>query len=329
MIEIAFGLRTRSVGIAHLELFDAPLTEWVISQFLRELDHLIKKGLRHEYSRVEGEERFLRGQLDVARQIRQGPGKQNYFQIRHDVFLPDGPENRLLKSALERVCCSTSEPSSWTLSRELRELLRDVPSSVNEKSDFEGWRLDRLMAHYRGIKPWCELILNRQMPIALRGDWRGISLLYPMERLFERYVEACLRVQLCSGAQLRTKPSYLHLCSHEASNIFRLEPDFMIRWGQQKWVLDTKWKVINQSDRRANYGLQQGDFYQLFAYGHKYLADQELAELIMIYPKQINFVNALPGFKFSEGLRLWVMPFDLENGCLDECHVAGLPVRPV
>ena len=41
------------------------------------------------------------------------------------------------------------------------------------------------MAHYQAIKPWCELILNQQMPIAVSGEWRGMSLLFPMEKLFE------------------------------------------------------------------------------------------------------------------------------------------------
>jgi 5-methylcytosine-specific restriction enzyme subunit McrC len=58
------------------------------------------------------------------------------------------------------------------------------------------------MAHYQAIKPWCELILNKQMPIAVSGEWQGMSLLFPMEKLFEKYVERCLRQQLCRAAEL-------------------------------------------------------------------------------------------------------------------------------
>ncbi|EGH99914.1 hypothetical protein PLA106_27841, partial [Pseudomonas amygdali pv. lachrymans str. M302278] len=33
-------------------------------------------------------------------------------------------------------------------------------------------------------------------------------------------------------------------------------------------------------------------------------------------PKRGAFQEALPVFEFSEGLRLWVVPFDLENNLL-------------
>jgi len=36
--------------------------------------------------------------------------------------------------------------------------------------------------------------------------------------------------------------------------------------------------------------------------------------MILIYPKTGNFPETLPAFEFSEKLRLWVTPFDLEKG---------------
>ncbi|MCF5663214.1 restriction endonuclease, partial [Pseudomonas syringae] len=39
-------------------------------------------------------------------------------------------------------------------------------------------------------------------------------------------------------------------------------------------------------------------------------------DLVLIYPKRASFQEALPVFEFSEGLRLWVVPFDLQVGRL-------------
>ena len=89
----------REVGVADVVQFKRPLHEWVIAQFLAELDVLIKRGIRFDYQRIEEEQRYLRGQLNVVGQMRQPPGRQHIFQIRHDVFLPDRPENRLIKAA--------------------------------------------------------------------------------------------------------------------------------------------------------------------------------------------------------------------------------------
>lgn len=325
MIQATMNLPTRNVGAASLELFDAPLSEWVMRHFLDALDHLIKRGMRFDYQRVEEEQRFLRGQLNMVAQMRQPPGRQHHFQIRYDIFAPDRAENRLLKLALENVCKATQDPSNWRLAHELRSLLSEVPSSRHIKDDFRKWRVDRLMAHYQPVKPWCELILNQQMPVAVSGDWRGISLLFPMEKLFERYVGSWLNQALSADVHLTTQASSEYLCGHEGGRMFRLEPDFLVTRAEQHWILDTKWKRLDSSAKNEKYGLAQSDFYQLFAYGQKYLKGQ--GELVLIYPYRKAFMEALPIFKFDERLTLHVLPFDLANECLIDAAYTSLPFK--
>ena len=81
LIQTALSLKPRQVSITGLELFDAPFTEWVMGQFLSELDYLVKRGIRFDYQRVEEEQRFLRGQLNVVAQMRQPPGRQHHFRF--------------------------------------------------------------------------------------------------------------------------------------------------------------------------------------------------------------------------------------------------------
>ncbi|WP_374981628.1 McrC family protein [Pseudomonas solani] len=314
LIQSALQLKPRETSVASLELFDSPLNEWVIEQFLGELDHLVKRGIRFDYQRVEEEQRFLRGQLNVVAQMRQLPGRQHHFQIRHDVFLPNRAENRLLKLALEQVAKSTQDAANWRLANELRAMLAEVPSSKQVSKDLRAWSRDRLMAHYQAIKPWCELILNQQMPIAVSGEWQGMSLLFPMEKLFEQYVEGWLRRHLHPGAHLTPHAARYSLCLHDGNAMFRLEPDLLLQLGQQSWVLDAKWKRLDGNGRQNKYGLSQTDFYQLFAYGQKYLAGH--GEMALIYPRTAHFLQPLPPFEFSSQLRLWVLPFDLENNVL-------------
>jgi 5-methylcytosine-specific restriction enzyme subunit McrC len=329
MIQIALDLPNREVGEAQLELFQSPLSEWVIRRFLEMLDHLVKRGVRFEYNRLEREERYLRGQLKVAKQMRQRPGRSHLFHVAYDEFSPDRAENRLLKLAVERASKSAQLTSTWRLANELRNLLHKVPTSINIGKDFKGWRRDRGMTHYDRIKPWCELILGRSMPKAVVGDWEGISFLFPMERLFELYVTATLKKALRIGAELRAKPKSLYLCEHNGDGIFRLEPDLLIKWGTRCCVLDTKWKRIDGSDTYNKYGLAQSDFYQLFAYGRTYLKNHEDRALVLIYPKHTKFGQPLPVFKFPEDTNLWVLPFDLERGELEGFGMANLPLASV
>lgn len=319
LINASLNLPSRELDEAGLELYQGPLSEWVMARFLDELDRLFKRGLRFDYLRVEEEQRYLRGQLDVARQLRQPAHKQHLFQIRHDVFLPDRPENRLLKSALDLVVKRCQRADNWRLSHELAGLLHELPPSRDVSRDFALWRNDRLMAHYRAIRPWCELILSQHLPQAVHGGWRGISFLFPMERLFEDYVAGWLGRRLRPGARLRTQARTHSLCQHEGQTMFELRPDLLLEHEGQIWVLDTKWKRLDAEKGKNKYGLSQGDFYQMFAYGHHYQDGK--GEMALIYPSRGDFQASLAPFEMQQGkLRLWVLPFDLES---DELGLPG------
>jgi 5-methylcytosine-specific restriction enzyme subunit McrC len=326
MINEVIDIPVRDVGEADLQTFDTPLSEWVIGQFLQALNRLVKRGIRFDYARVESSARYLSGRLDLSRQLRRNPSRLHEFDIRHDVFMGDRPENRLLISALNQAARAAQSPANWRLAQELRLLLRDVPASGDIACDFRAWRAEQLMAHYAPVRPWCELILYRRMPYSLAGEWHGISMLFPMEKLFERFVEAWLVRVIEPGVKLRRQASSEYLCLHEGERMFRLAPDIMLETATRRWILDTKWKLIDAGDRANKYRLHQADLYQLFAYGMKYLGSGGGGELVLIYPRTQSFQDPLPVFDMSHGLRLHVLPFDLDLLKLAGASQAWLPL---
>ncbi|MGB8379384.1 MAG: McrC family protein [Rhodanobacteraceae bacterium] len=289
------------------------------------MDKLVKRGLRFDYHRVREEQRFLQGRLDIARQLGQPPGRAHLFQIAHDLFDANRPENRLLCTALDCVFRLTRDGGNWRMAHELASLLSDIPRSGNIAADFRHWGNDRLLAHYRPARPWCELILSGQTPLSVLGEWHGISLLFPMERLFERYVGVCLRRTLPFDAQLTPTASSKYLCVHREENWFQLKPDVLLQRGGVRWVLDTKWKRLDATlgNTKDKYRLSQADFYQLFAYGHRYMDGK--GDVFLVYPKTASFSEALPMFRYTDELRLWVVPFDLEEGAIVDGHRTALP----
>ncbi|MCU7370352.1 McrC family protein [Paucibacter sp. O1-1] len=115
-----------------------------------------------------------------------------------------------------------------------------MPASRQIEQDFRAWGQDLLLAHYRPIKPWCELILNQYMPLSVAGDYQGISLLFPDVEAFERSVARWPRGSLAAGVDMRTPARSQSLCEHQQKPIFQLEPDICIANGGQRWILDTK-----------------------------------------------------------------------------------------
>ncbi len=314
MLSVSLHLPYREAGSANLNRFKQPLHEWIMTQFLASFERLVQRGLRFDYNRVQEDQKFLRGQLQHVKYMRQPPTKKHIFPIEHDVYEVNRPENRLIRTALEVVCKKTKDANNWKLAQELRLMTNEIPRSHKIKQDFRQWQTGRLLALYTEIKPWTELILGEYMPIATSGDWRGMSLLFPMEKLFEHYVAYHLRRNL-PECKVKTQHATEHICQHKESSIFKLKPDIFIeRFNDKNIVVDTKWKLIDQNDRGGRYGLKDSDIQQMFAYSHYYLKHE--SEVILVYPYRVErFNQPLPefGFRQTEGAKLRVVPFNLDE----------------
>lgn len=327
MISQALRLKPRPGGMADLARFSLPFPEWLAALFLEEALVLVRRGMRRAYRRVEAREPYLRGAPDVARQIRHGPAGAHLFAFRHDVFSFDRPENRLIRSATRLVLGSTRSADNWRLARELSILLDDIPESTDVPADLRAWGHDRLMADYAAVLAPCELILTRQSPFSVAGPRRGLSMLFPMEKLFEACVTASLRAQTPPAFALRAQVRHHHLCLHQGKSWFQLQPDILVTSGRERWIVDAKWKLLH-GNRAEGYGLRQSDFYQLFAYGHRYLDGR--GDMYLVYPRTAAFGAPLPPFDMGGGLNLHVIPFDLEAGKADypflkaPCEVADI-----
>lgn len=314
MLSVSLYLPYREAGAANLNRFKQPLHEWIISQFLFSFERLVQRGLRFDYNRIQEDQKFLRGQLQHVKYMRQPPSKKHIFPIEHDVYEVNRPENRLIRTALEVVCKKTKDASNWKLAQELRLMTSEIPRTQNIKQDLRKWQQERLLVLYDDIKPWTELILGEYMPVSTSGEWRGMSLLFPMEKLFEHYVAYHLR-RNSPDYKISTQHATEHICQHQDSKIFKLKPDIFIeRSNAKNIVMDTKWKLIDQTDRGGRYGLKDSDIQQMFAYSHYYLDHQ--SEVILIYPyRDEKFSKPLDEFNFREtdGAKLRVVPFNLDE----------------
>lgn len=293
-----------------------PLLEVFIAEFLRNVERIVKNGLRSDYVSRQDNLFALRGKLLMASHLRQNLCRADRFFTEHDDFSIDRPENRLLHAALRRALVLSASQANQKLARELQFALSDVPASTQPEIDFQRVRLGRGMGRYSNALAWARLIIDEESPLTGRGDHRAPSLLFPMEAVFEAYVAKHLARQLAKPAILKTQARSHHLVRHLEQNWFRMKPDLLVRADSRDvLVLDTKWKLLDSS--RANgtekYGLSQSDFYQLNSYGQGYLDGQ--GDVVLIYPKTEAFEKPLPVFEFpkSAGIKLWVLPFCLKS----------------
>ncbi len=302
---------------AGLKALKMPLLEVFIARFLDNVNHIVKRGLKRDYVRQEDNLLVKKGKLNMAGQLRHNSVLKHRFYCEFDEYVENRPVNRLLKTAMLTLQSYCRDHSNQKLLRELLFAFDAVPKSLNTKQDFDSVKLDRGMQHYKPALAWAKLILAGASPISMKGEADAPSLLFPMEAVFEAFVAKTLRSQLHDGFSLRTQARAEKLVTHHLEtghprDLFTLKPDLMIEMdGSPTCVLDTKWKRINPESTNK-FDLSQADFYQMFAYGQKYLDGK--GKLVLIYPKTDKFVSPIEGhFAFSKDLRLWVLPFDIKK----------------
>lgn len=307
MLQHLGSFRYVSFNQASIATKKMPLLEVFISQFLQLVNTLVKRGLKSDYVTQEDNLHFQKGKLRVSQQIRYNLVNKHKFYVEFDEYLLNRPANRLIKTALLKLGRYTRLATNQKLLRELQFAFADVPNCKSVKQDINDLKLDRGMNDYRQPLEWAKLILDGFSPLSMKGDSSALSLLFPMEAVFESYVASVLRKQLPNDIELTTQASSKYLVTHNARNQFQLKPDLLLSLpGGLKLILDTKWKLLDVEDH--NYGLSQSDLYQMFAYGHKYL--NGMGDLLLIFPAHCGFKKAIEySFDYSESLRLWVVPF--------------------
>jgi 5-methylcytosine-specific restriction enzyme subunit McrC len=289
-----------------------PLLEVFFGYFLSLVNYLIKKGIVRDYVSYENNQPFLKGKLLTTMQLKKNLMHKERFYVSHDEYEANRPENRLIKSSLLLVSKLSKSMKNQKLSNELLFLFDEIPPSKDYKTDFSRCKTDRSLVHYQDVLAWCKILLENQNPVPSVGSLPSLSILFPMERIFEDYVAAILKRNYPQW-KVKTQVATNYLVSnHNDRKIFRLRPDLMIDNGEQVWVADTKWKLIDQTNRDKKYNISESDMYQLFAYGHKYLTNDTERKVILIYPKTDTFTKPLHPFIFETDYRLEVIPFDLD-----------------
>lgn len=316
MIRCLTGFRHIRAGHAPLRTAHMPLLEIFIAKFLQAAECLIKHGLRSEYVLREDNLSALRGKIVFAEHIKQNLCRGERFFATYDEFCTDRPENRLIHVALRRCLALTRLQANMQLAQKMCFAFSEVPISTQPHVDFKLCSRSRDMALYAEPLSWARLILQEQAPITGKGAHDTISLLFPMEALFEAFVIKHLKKQLNDAYAIKPQVKKYALIKHKQCDWFWLQPDILVlEAGSHRMVLDAKWKCIDESmeNGKEKYGITQNDLYQMYAYGQSYLDGQ--GHMALIYPRTKALQKPLPVFEFSSNpnVLLWVLPFCLKS----------------
>lgn len=281
----ACGLITyKSFQNVNLQYEKMPIFEIYIRIFLNEIFDLYKKGLKSGYEPKQENEKFLKGKLLFSQHIKHNFAHAERFFVEYDEFSVNRPENRLIKTTLERLKKVVQAEDNKRDVRRLLMIFDDVESSVHIDSDFQKCTGGRNMKEYEGILSFCKMFLRGMSYSTYAGKHDTIALLFPMEKLFEGYVAKKLQKE-ASDWTVKPQHTGVYLLNQVFENgskkrIFSLRPDIYLEKGDDVVLMDTKWKLLTD-DRTEKYGISQADMYQMYAYHKRF---KNVKKVILLYP---------------------------------------------
>ena len=285
-----------------------PMLEVFVQHFLLNLSALVRSGLARRYVPVEENLPYLRGRIRFREHIGENLTNRARFFVTHDELSVNRPTNRLIRSTLDRLAPQVRSGENRQLLRQLSAEFTDVPASTNTHDDWRKHNIDRSMRHYESVMRWVGLFLFNHGLTTFSGSHGNLSLLFPMEQVFEDFVVSSFRRYQKTYSVAGQSPQR-HLATIGTDKAFMMKPDIsLIEGNGVTFILDAKWKEINVNRDYPKHGIDQGDMYQLYAYGKRY----GCKALALVYPKNRAFATELR-YRFHDGLHMICLPFDVAN----------------
>lgn len=290
---------------------DYPILEVFIGSYINEFNKVCLTGLKNDYEQRRGNLDVLKGKLMVSDNIRKNSCSQNKFFCQFHKYTPCNAVNRIIKATLEKLLTLSKSHQNRDKLYRLVDLFSGVESNNNIFADLaKTENTDRTYQDYQKIMMWSRLFLSNSSFTSSQGNIVNISIMFPMEKVFEDYITYLFKKYSCDY-HVTAQDRSIFLVTHKSRGKFRLRPDIVVTDNNSPvLIIDTKWKLLNSYKGRDNYGISQSDMYQLYAYGKKYQFEHHRTpHLVLLYPENRNFKTKLENFVYEGDLELDVIPF--------------------
>lgn len=289
---------------ANLKIDKMNLYEVFIHMYLKEVQVLLKKGIKSSYITKEENLKCCKGRLLVSKQLKENPFHKEKFYVKFDEFQLNCPENRLIKATLEKFLNITTLQE-----RVIKKLLLQlnlVEASKNYQKDFSMVAIDRSTKDYQKIMEWSKVFLMNRSFSVFSGNTDSRAILFPMERVYESYLARQVKkIFSKEGWDVKFQKSEQYLFVKPTPR-FALRPDIILQKENVTILMDTKWK--NLTRKKENYGMIQSDLYQMYTYSKNYHATY----VFLLYPMSEE-VKDFAWFESGDGTKIYLYCIDLSQ----------------
>ena len=308
----------------------------LVHHYVISLERELKEGPYSEYVENEEKGKFLRGRLDLNKQIN-SIDKSN-FHVRYYNNSYDNHLNRNLLFATKYMKYNSLFPIKET---RLSYLINMFPEDISEIQEwnFKEFHFNRLNERFQLPYNYADLIVNGNVFSHNKGR-KYYSFLYDMNKLFEQFIANLIKRNSStifgSGSARKNiriqerKKNFLY--KDGEPTVFTIPDIFIKLSSDSRIIIDTKYQIMNGKDDNdedesklfGNKKVKNSHLYQLYTYSKLYNANLG----IIIYPLESNSQNEIEinGIKINDINDTLVRPqkYTFEKGGTAEFKMCGI-----
>lgn len=277
MLRVTRKLKVQQVGEADVNKQQIHLLDIYFEWFLNEVQLLLHQGLIKQYYKETSNVKALKGKLEFAGHINKNLVHKERFYTTHQVYDKDHLVHQILYKALDIVEKCSKGNYLYSKCKTVQLDFPEVKSINVNEATFTKVPKNRKTAPYETALAIARLIILNYAPNVSSGNERMLALLFDMNSLWEEYVLVRLK---------QVAPKEVNIYGQESKMFWKnisIRPDIVIEKGNNRYIIDTKWKNIDNVDPSTN------DLRQMYVYNDYWKSDKAM----LLYPSnKPSIINA-------------------------------------
>lgn len=299
MLRVCKKIQIDNVSETQLKKRYNSILEAYFELYLSEIEYLIKRGLIKKYGKKRENQLALKGKLLFSQNIQYNVVHKERFYCEHQVYDKDHLLHKILQEGLKVIDNLTGHNLKDRIKR-LQFSFDDITPMTITQSDFKKIKLTRKSNAYHKAIDIAKMLILNYSPNINSGNENMLTLLFDMNKLWEEYIFRILH---------KHKPTNYNV-SFQNSDIFwenkKIRPDIVISSETAVFVIDTKWKIINNISQPDD-----ADLKQMFVYNLHW----ESSKSMLLYPQTNQRDTQFGNYKYKHS-----------NQSLNQCKLGFVSV---
>ena len=273
--------------------------------FIKEVEYLLHNGLYKKYNYIESNSKALKGKILFSKNINKNIVHKERFFVRRMEYNYNHIAHKIIYKTLKLLHAINNNNS---LNSRISNLMLNFPEVEDikvSKQLFDKLILGRKLQAYKKAINISKMLLLNFHPDITRGQNDVLALMFDMNILWEEFVYTTLKKNLDNEFKISRQINKNFWNPDNGGQVSRIRPDILIENGNERYIIDTKWKKFDGKNPSVE------DLRQLYVY-HKYFNADKVS---IVHPGMEKIVKG----KYYD--------IDNNNRLKEECSIISIPIK--